>query len=731
MIDFAKEKNVARKSEEIVVEPLVPYVASETVVPEFTLRAILLGIVLGILFNAANAYLGLKIGLTVSASIPSAVISMFVLRILWPKIMKTARPGTILENNIVHCFASTGEAMAAAIIFTIPAILFLGEEFSNSQVFLLGTAGGILGIVMMIPLRQSLMIKEHGSLPFPEGTACSKVLIAGDKGGVTAKPVFNGMGLGAAFKFCMSALQLWKGDVFWSFKNFYKAGFGAEYTPLLVGVGYLVGPRVAGTLLAGGVLGFLVIIPMVAYLGGSNIIAPGTIPISEMSTFQIRADYLKYIGAGTVAFGGLLSIIKSLPDIAESVSYTLRVMFTKMEATAEFKQQQKRAVKDFEIKSIAVGGAIMGFIVASFGWDLDWNNLAAVGKHVFIWGIFGAILGAAVFYSFSKLAVYFAFKFLRVERDIPFPMVLGVTLALFLSLWLFPVFDLSFVETLCVLLFSFFFIVVSARIVGLIGSTNQPVSGMTITALLFLAVIFVALGHNPSTVKMAAIMGGAIVCISISMSGDLSQDLKTAAMVGATPWKVEMAQSMAVLLSAVRSGFILLLLYWAYGFGDPTPGHPNPLEAPQAQLMAKLVQGATGGNLPWALLSFGGAIGLVCELCKVSALQIGIGLYLPITTWPMLFLGGVLSHFTQSRGKTKEESFNIHHEGSLFASGLIAGDALTGILIAVLTVVGFTDVLALRKIGEGAGEDLLATALYAGVVWMFYKACMKGKGAKA
>ncbi|MDZ4224696.1 MAG: OPT/YSL family transporter, partial [bacterium] len=552
---------------------------------------------------------------------------------------------------MVHCFASAGEAMAAAIIFTVPAIIFMGEQFSNSQIFLLGTAGGIMGLMMMIPLRYSLCIKEHNTLPFPEGTACTKVLVAGDQGGVSAKPVFKGMGIGALFKFLMSGMHLWKEQTFWSFEKFYKAGFGYELSPLLVGVGFLVGPRVAGTLLAGGVLGFMVLIPIIVYVGGSNIIFPGTIPISEMSTMEVRSEYVKYIGAGAVAFGGLLSIIKSLPEIVSSIHYSLKLLFSKDAASPEAKKQLRQSFRDTELKNIAIGGAILGFLVGAFGGDQEWNNLQVVATHVFIWGILGALAGAFLFYYTARFSAIFSHKFLRTDRDMPLPMVGGIIVLMFLMLWLIPSFHLSFVEAFLTVLVCFFFVAVSSRIVGLIGNTNQPVSGMTITALLFLTLIFVALGHSPETIKVAAIMAGAAVCISIAMSGDLAQDLKTAAMVGATPWKVEVSQIMAVLLSAVRSGFILLLLYWAYGFGNPTAAHPHPLEAPQAQLMAKLVEGATGGSLPWGLIGIGGLVGLGLELCSISALQIGIGLYLPITTWPMLALGGLLSHFAQKRGK--------------------------------------------------------------------------------
>ncbi|MDO8527133.1 MAG: oligopeptide transporter, OPT family [Deltaproteobacteria bacterium] len=719
---------------DIVVEPLIPYIPPDSFTPEFTFRAIVLGMLLGLLFNAANAYLGLKIGLTVSASIPSAVISMFFLRILLPKIFKKAKPGTILENNIVHCFASAGESMAGAIIFTIPAILFLGYQFSNSQIFLLGTAGGIMGLMMMIPLRYSLVVKEHQTLPFPEGTACTKVLVAGDQGGMTAISVFKGMGIGAAFKFSMSALGMWKDTVFWEFQKFYKAGFGFELSPLLVGVGYLVGPRVAATMLSGGMLGFLVIIPLIVFLGGSNIVAPGLIPISEMSTMDLRGEYLKYIGAGTVAFGGLLGLLKSLPDIIGSLRYSIKMMFSKQTPTAETKKQQRQSLKDPEIKNIAIGGAIMGFLVAAFGGDMEWHPWQNVILHLFIWGILGAIAGAVVFYFTAKWSAWFSFKFLRTDRDMPLPMVLGIIVLMFLIFWLTPSFHLSLFESVLVVIFCFFFVAVSSRMVGLIGSTNQPVSGMTITALLFLAILFMVTGHSPSTIKIATIMGGAAVCIAICMSGDLSQDLKTAAMVGGTPWKVEIAQIVAVLLSSVRSGFILLLLYWAYGFGNPTTLHPHALEAPQAQLMAKLVEGATGGQLPWTLLILGALIGGVFELCKVSSLQIGIGLYLPITTWPMIMVGGALSHITQKHGKTKEEAYNIHHEGSLFASGLIAGDALTGILLAVLAVIGIDQSLILRNasIGFGKGvEDCIASVAYALVVVYFYKIALQGRKTKS
>lgn len=715
------------------VSQLSPYIPSGDKLPEFTVTSVLLGFVLSIVFNAANAYLGLKIGLTVSAGIPSAIISMGVLRMLLPKL--TGRGGTILENNIVHTIASTGESLAAAIIFTVPALFFLGYEISNAKVFLLGCAGGMLGMLMMIPLRQSLVVHEHKSLPFPEGTACAKVLIAGDKGGASAGPVFMGIAVGGVYKFAMSALGLFKDALSWSFPKLHKAGFGYEVSPLLVGVGYLVGLRITAVMLAGGLLGYWVLIPLIHYLGAGNVIPPGTVPIADMSTGDIRATYVRYIGAGGVAFGGLISLVKSLPDIATSLSHGLAAL-SKVRAA----RKDGFAAADWEEKAVVFGGAVLGLIIGAFAWETPWRmgpdawpgalKLAAgVLAHFLIAGGLGAALGAVLAFYAARSSARSGKAFTRVEHDLPLPLVATAVAGIFLLLWLHPAFELSFPEAAIVLLFCFFFVAVSARMVGLIGTTNQPVSGMTITALLSLTLLFVWLGHDPATVKAAAIMAGAAVCIAISLSGDLSQDLKTAAIVGGTPWKVQLAEIMGTLISAVRTGFILWLLYKAYGFGAPTAEHPNPLEAPQSQLMAKLVTGATGGELPWALLLTGAGIGLVAELCGISALALAIGLYLPVTNWPPMVLGGFLAWWVaRKKGGVFE-----HDSGSLYASGLIAGDALMGIALAVITVLGMDQALKLRhpETGPALFEGLLSTGLYAAVTYSLWKYAMRKQKASS
>ncbi len=702
-----------------------PYVEESVKIAEFTIQAAILGLIISVIFNAANAYLGLKIGMTVSASIPSAIISMTVLRIILPRFF--GRNATILENNIVHAFASIGESTAAAIIFTLPSIIFLGGELKNSTVFILGSVGGLMGLMMMIPLRHSLVVKEHKNLPFPEGTACADVLIAGDKGGKTAKPVFIGIFVGGLFKFLTGGLKLIMDNFFWSFSKLNKAGFGYEISPLFLGVGYLVGLRIALVMFAGGVFGYWVIIPLINAFGGGNIILPGTIPISDMTTSDIRANYVKYIGAGGVAFGGLISIIKSLPDIISSIRYTLKSLVIPRKIEIE---KEEDIFKNYEHRSIVISAAILGAIIGIFAfeiplhlgpesWGSFWRVLIGIFVRVVIMGGAGAIILGTAFHIVALNSSKISKNFLRFEQDIPLPLVAFTITILFLILWLVPLFDLSFIEALIVVIFSAFFVAVSARMVGLIGTTNQPVSGMTITALLFITLIFVFIGHNPQTAKISAIMAGAIVCIAISTSGDLSQDLKTAALVGATPWKVELAQVSGLLVSSVRSGFILLLLYWAYGFGSPTPQHPNPLEAPQAQLMAKLVEGATGGNLPWVLLLLGGAIGLICELIGISALAFSIGLYLPITNWPMIVVGGLIAYIVKKNRELKEENDN----GALFSSGLIAGDALMGILLAGITVIGIDKYIILRNPENGnfTFEVILSTFLYLVIAYILYR----------
>ncbi len=589
----------------------VPYVSADTQMAELTPLAIALGVVLSLTFGMVNAYLGLKIGLTVSASIPSAVLSMTVLRGL-------LRRGTVLENNVVHAVASTGESLAAGVIFTIPALIFLDLHPSAFDIFLIGVTAGILGILLMIPFRHALTVEEHGTLPFPEGTACAQVLMAGDRGGVTARPVFLGIALGAVYQFAMRGLSLWRDAVSFTATQLHKATFGMELSPLFLGVGFLVGPRIAGTMLAGGVLGWSILLPWFDAIGGGPLGTMLGVPnLQELGATDIWSRYVRYVGAGAVTAGGISAVLRAAPIMIAAV--------------ARLRPGTRRA-------SAATP---------------------------------------------------------RTERDLPTPLIIGGVAALTLGIWLVPAFHLSLVATLLAVVFSFFFVVVSGRIVGLVGTTSQPVSGMTITALLGTTFCLAALGERGPAGIAACITVGALVAISIALAGDLAQDLKTGALLGATPRHLQVGQMIGVVAAALRAGSVLFLLHAAYTLGSPA------LPAPQAKLMATLVMGVMEGNLPWALMALGAVLALVAEMLGVIPLAFAIGLYLPITTTAPLILGGVLRAVVDRRGTP------LADRPVLFASGLIAGDALMGIGIAGLTVSGLTSAIAMRTPGS-AGDGLEA-----------------------
>ncbi len=571
--------------------------------PEFTLRAVLLGSALSLTFGMVNAYLGLKIGLTVSASIPSAVISMAVLRGL-------LRRGTILENNIVHTIASTGESLAAGVVFTVPALIFLEIAPTTFEIFLLGATAGMLGILMMIPLRHGLTVDRHAELPFPEGTACAMVLIAGDRGGANARPVAVGILSGAVYALLGRGLRLWNDAVFWSFPALHKASLGFELSPIFLGVGYLIGLRIAVVMLAGGLVGWMVLLPAFDLLGSRGAILGLPPEIAGLSPQEIWRDGVRYVGAGAVAAGGLASLLRSFPAMRASLVHL---------ATSV----------------------------------RDRGNAAA-----------------------------------RTERDLPGTVVLFGVVALAAGLWILPWFHLGLLESLFAVAFTFLFVVVSSEIVGLIGTTSQPVSGMTITALLVTAFAILLTGHHGHEGAAAAIRVAAIVAIAIALAGDMSQDLKTGALVGATPRWLQIGEMIGTAIAALRAGWVLFLLHQAYGIGSAA------LPAPQAKLMATLAAGVMQGNLPWGLLSLGAAIALVVELFGVASLPFAIGLYLPITTSAALLVGGIIA-----RVMGRQERL------TLLASGLVAGDALMGIGVAGLVVSGLAQRLAIRAPGTGAWED--------------------------
>jgi putative OPT family oligopeptide transporter len=616
-----------------------PFVSAEQQFPELTLKAIFPGIFLGIIFGVATVYLGLKVGLTVSASIPIAVLAISFFK-RWGR-------ATVLESNMVQTIGSAGESVAAGVVFTVPALLFLEggrQYFEYFQIFVLALIGGFLGVLFMIPLRRALIVKEHGNLPYPEGTACADVLIAGEKGGNLAGKVFLGLGIAFIYKAAMSIFGLWKEVPAFIFKKksaLPNGTINGEITPELLGVGYIIGPAIAGVMVAGGVLSWLVLIPLITLIGEGLTVpfAPEKVKlISSMSPDEIWSRYIRYIGAGAVTFGGMITLIKSLPTIIQAFSDSLK----------DFKHQGQMPEKR---ESVA-----------------------------------------------------------RTDKDLPLSFVLlgsGVLLVLMMVL---PNLPTNFFSALLILIFGFFFVTVSSRIVGLIGSSSNPVSGMTIATLMATALLFLGIGWTDAGYQSVALVVGSMVCIAAANAGATSQDLKTGYLLGATPWRQQIGLLIGVLASVIAIGFTLLLLERTLGIGEASAAHPNPLPAPQATLMATVIKGLLDQQLPWGLVIAGMGIAAMVELCGVSSLAFAVGAYLPLSTTSPIFIGGIIKLIADKINKKKENA--EIGPGALFSSGLIAGGALTGILVAIFmgTNIG-TDasgnpVSLMSKINTGWGNAM-------------------------
>jgi len=601
-------------------KPFQPFVANETRMPEFTVRAIILGAILGVIFGASTVYLALRAGLTVSASIPIAVLSIAVL--------KRLGKSTILENNIVQTIGSAGESIAAGVVFTIPALLFLeggANYFRYANIFTLAIVGGALGVLFMIPLRRALIVKEHATLPYPEGTACAQVLVAGERGGSMASFVFRGLGIAFLYKVLMSVLGLWKDVPRWATSAtspFPNAQVAAEITPEYLGVGYIIGPKIAGNLVAGGVLSALVLVPLVYYVGQS-LPAPlkpgfGDMLIRDMSPDQVRLGYARYIGAGAVAAAGIITLLKTLPTIVSA-----------------FKE------------------------------------------------------------SFKALADMRAGRALaRTERDIPITYVILGSLALVLIVSLLPQLPSTFPNTLLmgllVVVFGFFFVTVSSRITGLIGSSSNPISGMTIATLMATCLLFVAIHWTADVYQALAIITGGFVCIAAAEAGATSQDLKTGFIVGATPVHQQVGLLIGVTTSAFAVGWTLKTLDGSMVLqGVQHAIGTDRFAAPQATLMATIIQGLLAQNLPWGLIFVGAAIAVVVELCGVNSLSFAVGAYLPLSTTAPIFVGGAIKGVMNRMSGHKSDEMEVS-PGMLYSTGLVAGGSLTGIAIALLAVIPVT-----------------------------------------
>ena len=604
-------------------ESFKPYISADKVLPEFTVTSILMGIILAVVFGAANAYLGLKVGMTVSASIPAAVISLGVIRVIMKK-------NSILESNMVQTIGSAGESLAAGAIFTMPALFLWAEEGKIDmpgylEITLIALFGGILGVLFMIPLRKALIVEEHGVLPYPEGMACAEVLLAGEEGGSNASTVFAGMGLGAAFKFIVDGLKIVPADIATPNIKGYAGQIGVEIYPALIGVGYICGPSISSYMFAGGIIAWLVLIPAVVFFGGSVDFATlGNTGLAGQTIAEVYeangasaiwSNVIKYVGAGAIATGGVISLLKSLPLI----------------------------VKTF-------AGAMKSLKNTSGGTNV------------------------------------------RTDRDLKMPVVLGIILIVIILIWLVPSVPVSLLGAFLIAIFGFFFATVSSRMVGLIGSSNNPVSGMAIATLLISTFVLKATGNTGMAGMTGAIAIGSIICVIAAIAGDTSQDLKTGFIVGATPAKQQVGELIGVVASGFAIAGVMSLLNKAWGFGSAE------IPAPQATLMKMIVEGIMDAKLPWVLVFMGVFLALALEVLRVPVMPFAIGLYLPIYLSCGIMVGGVVRLFLDKKKEAEAKKKEMISNGTLYCAGMIAGEGLVGILMAVLAII---------KVGDNSIGDII------------------------
>ena len=614
-----------------------PYIPADKIVPEFTVTSVLIGCILAIVFGAANAYLGLLVGMTISASIPAAVISMGIIRVI-------LRRDSILENNLVQTIGSAGESLAAGAIFTLPALFLWAEEGkiefpSILTIFLIALFGGILGVCFMVPLRQALIVEEHGTLPFPEGTACAEVLLAGEEGGSKAGSVFKGLGIAAVYKFVADGFGVFPSEIGYAFKGFAGSQIGIQVLPSLAGVGFICGPKISSYMLAGGTLSWFVLMPAIALFGGDATIFPATDPISSMAPSDLWNNYIKYIGAGAVAAGGVISLIKTFPLIIRTFKQAIKSMSKKHAST----------------------------------------------------------------------------NVLRTQEDLPMPLLLVMILVIVVLIWLVPTFPVNPIGALIIVIFGFFFASVSSRMVGLIGSSNNPVSGMAIATLIIATLLLKLTGSDGTTGMVGAIAIGGIICIVAAIAGDTSQDLKTGFIVGATPKKQQIGEMLGVVVSAAAIGFVLYLLNEAWGYGT------DKIPAAQATMMKLLVEGIMDANLPWALILIGVCVAIVAEILQVPVMPFAVGMYLPFSLSAGIMAGGAVRFIVEKIKGSDEEKKERTDRGVLFTSGLIAGEGIMGIVLAILAVAGVDSVIKLKA----SLPQFASLIIFILLLFYLYRTCMK------
>ncbi len=691
-----------------------PFVSPNQVQKEFTFRAIFIGAILGIVFAASSVYLALKVGMTVSASIPIAVLSITLFRALGR--------ATILENNIVQTTGSAGESIAFGVATTMPVFLLLGQDMQLTAIIWMSLLGGILGVLMMIPLRQALIVKEHGKLTYPEGTACADVLIVGEEGGSNAKTVFLGFGIGALYKFMNAGTKLWA-EIPTRMLTFFKgASFSAEVTPELMGVGYIIGQKVSSNMMAGGMLSYLILIPAIKIFGeqvGGNMF-PASMLIRDMTPNEVRNNYILYIGAGAVATGGIISLIRSLPTIVSAF---------------------KRGFQSF----------------------LDSRSGANSDRQV-----------------------------ARTSRDLPMSVVVFGSIGLVLAIWLAPILHINALSAVLIVLFGFFFVTVSSRITGEIGSSSNPISGMTVATLLITCLLFLAAGWTGVSYRAMALCTAAIVCIAASNGGTISQDLKTGYLVGATPKYQQLSIMVGVITSALVIGWIVIYMNNAYttivpashpdyiatldstaetqagpdgksyrilhitepvgsvlvgkyladetgqirflvdpgiaGTVSEVDGKPvRKLDSPKARLFSLIIDGILTQKLPWGLVLIGIFLSLVMELVGVSSLPFSVGLYLPLSSSVPIMAGGLIRSLVdrKRKGSASEAEFS---PGVLLSSGFIAGAAIMGVALAGLIGIGWEEKINCSEyLGTLAEADWFAAIPFLILGFILYRVAISSK----
>lgn len=617
-----------------------PYIPAEKIVPETTVFSVIMGALLAIVFGAANAYLGLRVGMTISASIPAAVISMGVIRIILKR-------DSILENNMVQTIGSAGESLAAGAIFTLPAMFLWAKEGVMSkpsliEIMVICMIGGLLGVLFMVPLRNALIVKEHGVLPYPEGTACAEVLLAGERGGASASTVFKGLGIAAAFKFFIDGLKGVNSEINTPSKGIgtYKGQIGTQIYPAVFSVGFVCGPKISSYMFAGGIVSWMMLIPLVVLFGGKSVMYPGTVAISKMfaegGASAIWGSYIRYIGAGALAAGGIISLVKSLPMIVRTFRDSMKDLAGGQGSST------LRTNRNMSMKSVIIGIVILIIFTAAV-------PIVPVG-------IGGAIL---------------------------------------------------------ITIFGFFFAAVSSRMVGIVGSSNNPVSGMAIATLLFSTIILKATGVTGAAGMKGAIAIGTIICVIAAIAGDTSQDLKTGYLVGATPIKQQYGEMVGVVVSAIAIGGVLYLLDAAYGFGT------KELGAPQAVLMKMIIEGVMGGNLPWGLVFAGAVLAIVVEILGIPVLPFAIGVYLPVQLNACIMAGGLVRLFyDKKKYNSEQEKKDTINSGILYCSGMIAGEGLVGILLAVFAIFGIDKAIDISGVTQSnpVVSVILSTIVFAAII---------------